>query len=452
MTLRKQENHHWRDENPATFTKADRNKVTLLTTGLPDNTMRIFATAMRFGGVNVKVLPHPDNEALSTGKEFGNRGQCNPTYFTVGNLVKYLIYLRDVEKIPTKEIIEQFAFVTAGGCGPCRMGMYATEYRKSLRDSGFKGFRVLIFSRSGDVKNALSDGLKMTTNSMIRAFLSMGIGDILNTRQLQIRPFEKRKGETDQIVEECRKLIESSIGNYWKLMLTLRTVKKKLDNIEVDKKVKKPKVYIVGEFWAKTTEGAGNYDLYRFLESEGAIAVNETITDWLLHQIWRARWGALRRKNLTTHDNTGEGLKGENIDSKIRTLNIADRVIRLIFKFCSLLTGLKGYELSDHDKIANLAAPYFDLHVDGGEDHMEVGHHIYVTQTKKADMVLSVKPFTCLSSNGVSDGIQSKISADYPDSLFVSVETNGDAPANFYSRIQMQLHRAKQRVKLKQAS
>ena len=33
----------------------------------------------------------PDNEALRYGKEFGNRGQCNPTYFTVGNLVKYLV-------------------------------------------------------------------------------------------------------------------------------------------------------------------------------------------------------------------------------------------------------------------------------------------------------------------------------------------------------------------------
>ena len=26
----------------------------------------------------------PDNDALRYGKEFGNRGQCNPTYFTVG--------------------------------------------------------------------------------------------------------------------------------------------------------------------------------------------------------------------------------------------------------------------------------------------------------------------------------------------------------------------------------
>ena len=142
------QNHHWRDENPAKFTVSDRETITLLTTGLPDNTMRIFASALGFGGLKLEVLPHPNNDSLAIGKEFGNRGQCNPTYFTVGNLVKHLIYLRDKKGIPTQKIISDYAFVTAGGCGPCRMGMYATEYRKSLRDSGFEGFRVLIFSRS----------------------------------------------------------------------------------------------------------------------------------------------------------------------------------------------------------------------------------------------------------------------------------------------------------------
>ena len=38
-----------------------------------------------------RCIDVPDNDALRYGKEFGNRGQCNPTYFTVGNLVKYLI-------------------------------------------------------------------------------------------------------------------------------------------------------------------------------------------------------------------------------------------------------------------------------------------------------------------------------------------------------------------------
>ena len=51
--------------------------------------------ALRGIGYKVKAIDVPDNAALPFGKEFGNRGQCNPTYFTVGNLVKYLIELRD---------------------------------------------------------------------------------------------------------------------------------------------------------------------------------------------------------------------------------------------------------------------------------------------------------------------------------------------------------------------
>jgi hypothetical protein len=50
--------------------------------------------ALRGLGYKTKAIDVPDNSALTFGKEFGNRGQCNPTYFTVGNLVKYLAYLR----------------------------------------------------------------------------------------------------------------------------------------------------------------------------------------------------------------------------------------------------------------------------------------------------------------------------------------------------------------------
>ena len=47
----------------------------------------------------------PGLEALRLGKEFGNRGQCNPTYFTVGNLMKHLIHLRDEEGCPSPDIL-----------------------------------------------------------------------------------------------------------------------------------------------------------------------------------------------------------------------------------------------------------------------------------------------------------------------------------------------------------
>ena len=46
-------------------------------------------SALRGIGYKVMAMDTPDNDALQFGREYGN-GQCNPTYFTVGNLVKYL--------------------------------------------------------------------------------------------------------------------------------------------------------------------------------------------------------------------------------------------------------------------------------------------------------------------------------------------------------------------------
>jgi predicted nucleotide-binding protein (sugar kinase/HSP70/actin superfamily) len=57
-------------------------------------------------------------------------------------------------------------------------------------------------------------------------------------------------------------------------------------------------------------------------------------------------------------------------------------------------------------------------------------------------MVVSVKPFGCLPSTQ-SDGVQAKVVADTPASIFLSVETSGDGEVNVKSRLQMKLHEAR---------
>src|SRR5262249_9117564 len=96
--------------------KAERNNVTLLISGLTAAQDSLVEGALRGQGYNVKFIGTADNTALQTGKEFGNRGQCNPTYFTVGMLVKHLIDLRDKEGMSTEDIIKNFVFFTAGAC------------------------------------------------------------------------------------------------------------------------------------------------------------------------------------------------------------------------------------------------------------------------------------------------------------------------------------------------
>ena len=117
----------------------------------------LISSAFKGLGYRVQAMDCPDYESLRVEKEFGNRGQCNPTYFTVGNLLKYLIQLRDEKGQTTEEIIEKNLFITAGACVPCRFGIYVTEYRKALSDAGFEGFRVMLFQQQGGLKQATGE-------------------------------------------------------------------------------------------------------------------------------------------------------------------------------------------------------------------------------------------------------------------------------------------------------
>lgn len=75
---------------------------------------------------------------------------------------------------------------------------------------------------------------------------------------------------------------------------------------------------------------------------------------------------------------------------------------------------------------------------------MEVGKLILNVVKNKATMTLSVKPFGCMPSSSVSDGVQSLITERYPGSIYCAVETSGDGAVNFQSRVQMYLFKAKQ--------
>jgi hypothetical protein len=96
------------------------------------------------------------------------------------------------------------------------------------------------------------------------------------------------------------------------------------------------------------------------------------------------------------------------------------------------------------DEIAAISHAFYDNNLRGGEGHMEVGKLIQNIVKNKVNMTLSVKPFGCMPSSSVSDGVQSLITEMYPQGIFLPIETNGDGAVNVYSRVQMQLFKAKQ--------
>src|SRR5689334_17044353 len=190
------------------FTKSQRDKTTLLFGGLTWKHEKLIHGVLEALGYKCEALPVPNKKASQLGKEFGNNGQCNPTYFTVGNLVEYLQNLEE-KGLTKQEIIDRHVFFTAGACGPCRFGMYEAEYRLALRNAGFDGFRVLLFQQSGGLDQAEAEaGLEMNLDFFLGILNAMNIGDIINDVAYQIRPYEVNPGETDRVLDECMDLLQ----------------------------------------------------------------------------------------------------------------------------------------------------------------------------------------------------------------------------------------------------
>jgi len=163
--------------------------------------------------------------------------------------------------------------------------------------------------------------------------------------------------------------------------------------------------------------------------------------------VWEVRFDTKSRAALRGKDVAKTGLAGTDefaIFKRQLGLWAGDKAIRVAFQTFANIGGFYNYHLPDMDEVADVAAPFYNNDLRGGEGHMEVGKLILNVVKSKATMTLSVKPFGCMPSGSVSDGVQSLITERYPGTIFCAVETSGDGAVNFQSRVQMYLFKARQ--------
>jgi hypothetical protein len=169
--------------------------------------------------------------------------------------------------------------------------------------------------------------------------------------------------------------------------------------------------------------------------------------------IWQGRYDTAQRADLrgvdkakTEHGGSKFSLKGVDVRKRNASLWAGEHVLRGLFHTFAKAMGLNDYHLPNMDEIADVSHAFYDNNLRGGEGHMEIGKLIQNVAYAKVNMTLSVKPFGCMPSSSVSDGIQSFITELYPQGIFLPIETNGDGAVNVYSRVQMQLFKAKQQA------
>jgi predicted nucleotide-binding protein (sugar kinase/HSP70/actin superfamily) len=474
------------------FTGEERDRVTILFGGLTWKHEEMIKAVFHGSGYRCQNIPTPDVSDFQAGKEYGNNGQCNPTYFTVGNLVQYLQKL-ERSGMTRREIIDGYVFFTAGSCGPCRFGMYEAEYRFALDNAGFSGFRVLLFQQTDGIKAASGEpGLKFSVDFGMGMLNALNLGDVVNDMVYQVRPFEVNKGETDRVIGDAVKLMTDTLrdrkrwhikeaapewarpmlGKNPKLEGTLCTLGKighnlygkeyvdalhtcrdAIDAIEIDRLRVKPVIKITGEFWAQTTEGDGNFNMFAFLEREGAQVLVEPIATWIDYMMFVAREGARARfkaekehKDLRWFDLKKHAENRFGLFKKTAGLTVGSKMWTYFYHRTIKHLGGLTHHLIPQEQLAELAHPYYHQLARGGEGHMEVGKNVYYTVNHLCHMVLALKPFGCMPS-AQSDGVQSRVVNQHKDMIFLPIETSGEGEVNAHSRVQMSLAEAKAKAK-----
>ena len=475
-----------------TFTAAERDQVTILFGGLTWKHEEMIKAVFRGSGYHCENIPTPEVADFQAGKEFGNNGQCNPTYFTVGNLVRYLQKL-EREGLTRKEIIDNYVFFTAGSCGPCRFGMYEAEYRFALQNAGFEGFRVLLFQQTDGIKAASGEpGLKFSVDFGMGMLNALNLGDVINELAYQVRPFEVNKGETDRVIQEAVNTLTDTLRDRkrWHIMEAapkwsrpflekhkkiegigctlgkighnlygkeyvdaLHACRDSIDSIEVDRLRVKPVIKITGEFWAQTTEGDGNFNMFAFLEKEGAQVLVEPIATWIAYMMYVAHEGAKARADARSSLSRPQVVRGE--EARRQTVGIFKKTGGLTagsamwtFFYHRTIKHMGGtvHHLVPQKELSRLAHPFYHQLARGGEGYMEVGKNVYYTVNHLCHMVLALKPFGCMPSTQ-SDGVQSRVVSKYKDMIFLPIETSGEGEVNAHSRVQMALAEAKAKAR-----
>jgi predicted nucleotide-binding protein (sugar kinase/HSP70/actin superfamily) len=482
---------HYRRQEERPFTAEERDRVTILIGGLTTRHEELIKAILEACGHRCQPLPQTDLSACLVGKQYGNNGLCNPAYFTVGALVKHLQEL-EAGGMSRSDIVDRHVFFTAGGCGPCRFGMYEAEFQLALRNAGFEGFRILTFQQNDGVKAKTGEaGLRLSMLLGLGALNAFQAADVLNDFSYSIRPFEVVPGATNRQLAEAmrvladdfrtrervdagtrlpawlwkplasRKVPRYTVEALWnirehlygpRMMRAMDRCRQSLDAIEVDRLRVKPVVKITGEFWAQSTEGDGNFRMFEFLEREGAQVVVDPLSTWLMYLLRQQQAQVLHRRGVEV-PRTGPLVARLRAKTKDDLKTLGKRLLysagNAVFThryhvLCRALSDVP-HHLVDQEALARAAQPYYHHLARGGEGHLEVGKNVLYSSQNAAHMVLSLKPFGCMPSTQ-SDGVQSTVAAKVRNVLFLPIETAAEGELHAHSRVQMVLVEARQRA------
>ena len=407
--------------NRVIFTEEMRKTHTILAPNMSPIHFDLLEPAINSCGYKVKILQNNNRNIIDMGLKFVNNDACYPSLIVVGQIMDALLNDKTLDLNHTAIMMTQ----TGGGC---RASNYVGFIRRALRKAHLEQIPVVSINYNGMEKNP---GLTYNLNMIMKICYAIIIGDIFMRVVYRMRPYEKVKGETDELHSKWKNKVIDFLTdknvNFFKFNKLCRDIINDFDNIPIND-IKKPKVGIVGEILVKFSSLANN-NVVNLLEKEGAEAVMPDLMDFMLYSLYNSNF---KSKYL-----------GTKVAGKIIS-NIAIFFIEFIRNEARLaLRNSKHFSEQAHIRtLAHMAKKYVSIGNQTGEGWFLTGEMLELINSGVPNIICT-QPFGCLPNHIVGKGVIKELKKNYKDANIVAIDYDpGASEVNQLNRIKLMLSTA----------
>jgi len=245
--------------------------------------VEIVGALLEGSGFRAIVLPEANERNLFYADQVTSGVECLPYRVTLGDFLRFCYEdgagLKDVE-----------AFM-AGAYGPCRLGKYALEQARILKDVG-----IDIPIRTTVANNAYRD--VDISPAFARLAWKGGVAvDCLQRLLWRARPYEKRPGTADELFDGYTGKIVGRIRKRESFHDVIRQASSDFKSLIDPELPRKPLVGINGEIFLRSNRFS-NQDLVRECEKAGLEVVVSPMGEWVRYISYRHVEDAIRDRKF----------------------------------------------------------------------------------------------------------------------------------------------------------
>jgi len=414
------------DDERIIFTKEMKKEYTILIPSMAPYHFDFFIDILESEGYQAEILQNNNFDLINEGMKYSHNDICVPAMLVIGQFI-------DAIKTGGYDLTKIAVMISQTG-GGCRASNYINLIRIAFKKANYEYIPIISFNSAGLESNP---GFKISTRMTFKLTNSLIFGDILMQIVNETIPYEINQGETLQVYQEMHKLLAKSLRyndiRAWILPKKLiDTAVKRFSEIPTDKKVRKPKVGVVGEIYVKYSP-LGNNDLENVLRNEGCEVITPSIFDFFLY----------------TFDSTVYDIKRYG-GSKIAqftnyiTVEFVERRKRIVADILDKYAFIKPIPYRELKKLAKGFIGY-GTHV--GEGWLLTAEMVHLIHNDIPNIVCT-QPFGCMPNHIAGKGMIKRIKDNFPESNIVTIDYDTSATEiNQLNRIRLMVANAKKNMK-----